>query len=437
MNTATPQRPAPRPIKGSWEDLHAQAQQHARNYNDEAIALYQRVFNGLMALPPTARAAGNKRLYNLMMVTGVELQGYLNLRERYDDSLAVIDKILAAAEEVDKPQIVELKSEVLLQSDHDAEAIALLRSELEAEDADVAEWGHLIAAYIRLKQPENALQVVDEMSNWLDAQIAAGALEADEAREAKFYQERLRAAALLEMGRMDEVVAIFNDLYAQGGADAFSPHMIYTRMTQEGMYEEALRYIDRDQARPVRSGFWRGLVHRYMGEEAKATRIWEAATKEDIVRGDTQSIVEHILTLFYLGDPKGEGLELMLRTQREQQRISWVVFLLTGLGWILRGDYGAAHSNIKLAVAQVKSMGESKTLPHHFWRFLVDLTPSDQVAQFAQYFDTRTEAPTPEEPSELTPDATTPDAAMPDTETPEAETPDTDASETAPSGTDQ
>ena len=84
MNTATPQRTAPRPIKGSWEDLFSQAQQLASNYNDEAIAIYQRVFNGLMALPAAAREAGERRLFNLMMATGVELQGYLNLRDRYD-----------------------------------------------------------------------------------------------------------------------------------------------------------------------------------------------------------------------------------------------------------------------------------------------------------------------------------------------------------------
>jgi hypothetical protein len=175
------------------------------------------------------------------------------------------------------------------------------------------------------------------------------------------------------------------------GANAFSPHLLYTRLVQEGRYEEALRYIDRDQARPVRAAFWRGLVHYYRSEDAKATRIWEAATKENVVRSDTESIVEHILTLYYLGDPKGEGMELMLRTQREQKRISWMVFLLTGLGWIVRGDYAAAHSNIKLAVAQVKSMGEGKTLPHHYWHFVLDLAPTGQAAQFAQYFDTRSD----------------------------------------------
>ncbi len=390
MNTATPQRSAPRPIKGSWEDLHTQAQQHARNYNDEAIPLYQRVFNGLIALPSAARAAGDNRLYNLMMVTGVELQGYLNLRERYDESLTVIEKMHNIVAEVDKPQIVELKSDVLLQADRGEEAISTLRALAESDDADAGDWGHMVAAYIRLKQPDNALQVVDEMGEWLDAQIEAGELQGQELIEARYYQERLRAAALLESGRIDEVLTLFDQLYSIDGAKAFSPHLVYTRLAQEGMYEQALRYIDRDQSHPVRAAFWRGLVSNRMGDNAKATRIWEAALKQDMVRSDTTSIVEHILTQYYLGDPKGEGVELMLRAQREQKRISWMIFLLTGLGWIVRKDYKAAHSNIRLALAQVKSMGEGKRLPQHYWQFVQDLAPADQVEQFTQYFDTDT-----------------------------------------------
>lgn len=387
MNTATPQRSAPRPIKGSWEDLHAQAQQHARNYNDEAIPIYQRVFNGLLALPAAARAAGENRLYNLMMVTGVEFQGYLNLRERYDESLAVIEKMLGVVADNDRPQIVELKGDVLLQADHGDEAVAALRAQAESKDGDAGDWGHIVAAYIRLKQPEKALPVVDELGRWIETQGEAGELQGQDVIEARYYQERLRAAALLELGRTDEVIEIFDQLYAVDGAKAFSPHLIYTRLVQEGDYEKALRYIDRDQARPVRSAFWRGLATQHMGDKAKATRIWEAAIKEDVVRSDTESIVEHILTQYYLGDPKGEGMEIMLRTQREQKRISWMIFLLTGLGWIVRGDFNAAHSNIRLALAQVKSMGEGKTLPRHYWQFVRDLAPADQLQQFVEYFD--------------------------------------------------
>lgn len=391
MNTATPQRTPPRPIKGSWEDLHNQAQQHARNYNDEAIPLYQRVFNGLTALPAAARAAGDNKLYNLMMMTGVELQGYLNLRDRYDEALAVIEKMLTVVAEPDRPQIVELKSDVLVQADRGEEAIANLRALAQSEDADAGDWGQIVASYIRLKQPELALPILDEMGQWIESKAAAGVLQGKEITDARYYQERLRSAVFMELGRIDEATTIFNDLYGIDGAAAYSPHLLYTRLIQEGLYDEAMRLIDRDQARPVRSAFWRGLVAKKQGDEAKATRIWEAALKEETVRSDMESIVEHILTHYYLGDPKGEGVEIMLRAQRDQTRISWMIFMLTGLGWVLRKDYNAAHSNIRLAVAQVKSMGEGKALPNQYWRFLQDLAPADQLAQFAQYFDTRDE----------------------------------------------
>lgn len=413
MNTATPQRSAPRPIKGSWENLHAQAQQHARNFNDEAIPLYQRVFNGLAALPPAARKAGDNRLYTLMMTAGVELQGYFNLRDRSNDALEVIDKMLTLVNEADRPQIVELKSDVLLQADRGEEAIGILRDLAASEDADAGDWGHMVAGYIRMGQPEQALSTVDEMNKWIEAKIADKVITGQEITETRYYQERLRAAALLELGRIEDVLTLFNALFAIDGAEAISPHLVYTRLIQEGMNDEALKYINRDKARPVRAAFWRGLAYHYMGEKARAKRTWEDALDEEFVRGDMESIVEHILTHFYLGDPKGEGMEIMLRAQREQKRVSWILFMLTGLGWIMRGDDNAAHSNINLAISQIKSMGEGKTLAHQYWRFVQDLAPADKVAQFARYFDTRPKSRKPVQSQ-----ATSESEATPETETP-------------------
>ena len=395
MTTATPQRSAPRPIKGSWEELHAQAQQNARNYNDEAIPLYQRVFNGLAALPPAARAAGNNRLYTLMMTAGVELQGYFNLRDRSDDALAVIEKMLTVVSEPDRPQIIELKSDVLLQAERGDEAIGLLRDLAASEDADAGDWGHMVAGYIRMKQPEQALAVVNEMDKWIESKIADNVISGQEIKETRYYQERLRAAALLELGRITDVLTLFNALFAIDGAEAISPHLVYTRLIQEGMNTEALKYIDRDKARPVRAAFWRGLAYSYLGERARARRIWEDALKEEFVREDMESIVEHILTHFYLSDPKGEGLEILLRAQREQNRVSWILFLLTGIGWIMRGDDKAAHSNINLAISQIKSMGEGKTMAYQYWRFIQDLAPAEKAAQFARYFDTQPKSQQP------------------------------------------
>ncbi len=389
MNTATPQQSAPRPIKGSWEDLHRQAQQKARNYNDEAIPIYQRVVNGLAALPPAARAAGDNRLYNLMMTAGVELQGYFNLRDRYDDALEVIEKLLSVVAELDRPQIIELKCDVLLQAGRGEEATSILRDLATSEDGDAGDWGHLVAGYIRMEQPEQALSVVDEMDKWLEQKIGDGTIAGEDVTATRYYQERLRIAALLELGRLDEAITLFNDLFALDGAAAISPHLIYTRLIQEGRYQEALKYIDRDQARPVRAAFWRGLTYRHLGQQARANRVWQDALDPTVVRSDLESIVEHVLTHYYLGDAKGEGLEIVLTAQREQQRVSWILFLLTGLGWILRGDDRSAHSNLQLAISQIKSMGEGKKLAHQYWRFVQDLAPADKVAQYARYFETR------------------------------------------------
>lgn len=403
MNTATPQRPAPRPIKGSWEDLYAQAQQKARNYNDEAIPLYQRIVNGLAALPPAARSAGDNRLYNLMMTAGVELQGYFNLRDRYDDSLAVIEQLLTVVAELDRPQIIELKSDVLLQAERGDEAVALLHELANSADSDAGDWGQLVAGYIRMEQPEKGLEVVSAMDGWIEKKIADGVISGEEITATRYYQERLRAAVLLDLGRIDDVLKLFDDLYAVDGADAISPHLIYTRLIQEGMYKEALKYIDRDQARPVRAAFWRGLTYRYMGQDARAKRIWQDALDPQLVRSDVESIVEHVLTLYYNGDTYGEGLEILLTAQREQARVSWLLFMLTGIGWILRGDDRSAHSNFRLAVSQIKSMGEGKTLTNQYWRFVQDLAPAEKAAQYARYFDTGTPPSSQENDQDATP----------------------------------
>jgi hypothetical protein len=226
------------------------------------------------------------------------------------------------------------------------------------------------------------------MDGWIEAKIADGTVAGQDVPATRDYQERLRMAALIEGERTEEAMALFDQLYAADSAEAINPQLLYTYLLRIGEHDAALRYINRDNAHPVRAAFWRGIAYRQKGEEARSQRIWQDATKEKFVRGDMPSIVEHILTLYYLGDPKGEGLEMMLRAQREQSRVAWMLFYLTGLGWILRGDDGAAHSNLRLAVAQIKSMGEGKALAHQYWRFVRELAPAERAAKFARYFET-------------------------------------------------
>jgi hypothetical protein len=73
--------------------------------------------------------------------------------------------------------------------------------------------------------------------------------------------------------------------------------------------------------------------------------------------------------------------------------------LLTGLGWLLRSDDKAAHSNFRIAISQIKSMGDGNKLAYQYWRFVQDLVPAERAASYAQYFDTRAENAAPAEQS--------------------------------------
>src|SRR4029079_8869539 len=126
-----------------------------------------------------------------------------------------------------------------------------------------------------MKEIEAVYPALDEMGEWIDTKAAAGVLQAAELTDAHDYQERLRVAAFLEQGNFGEAEAMFDRIFAARGAESFSPHLLYTRLVGAGLYDDGLRYIDLDQGRPARAAFWRGLVSRYKGNGANATKIWQ------------------------------------------------------------------------------------------------------------------------------------------------------------------
>jgi hypothetical protein len=290
--------------------------------------------------------------------------------------------------EDEQDDLLLLRSNVLLAGDRPDDAIAMLRAHIATDAADPADFGHLTSVLIKLKRFEDAANVVDDMAGWLDRQAEAGKLTGDDLQSSRQYQRRLRVAVLLESGQTEAALAAFDEVYKEGGANAFSPQLIYTQLIKMGEYDAALRVIDRDQARPARQAFWRALVHYYQGDKSRAQRIWETMTREQFVAKDQNSTIEHVLALYYLGDEKREGLEIVLNAMRERQsEISWILFFLAGLGWAMRGDFGTTMSNFKLAQSQLKAAAESKVIPNQYWRFLKDLVP-EESARFAAMFDT-------------------------------------------------
>lgn len=429
--TQAPQsRARSQPIKGSWESLHEEARSHAANFNDAAFPLYQRLIDGVLALPPKALRSGDYRLYFLLLRSGWEMIGLYNSKGRYDDSLSVLNRLeesltqLSGDEragldkerlEDDQQMLISMRSDVLAVAGRLDESIALLRENIQRtaavqeEPADLEDWGEIVMTYVKAGQPQAAFPVLQEMEEKVSTESGDKTEEAVLADRG--YLSGLRAVVNLEAGRVDEGLALFDQIIGQGGLYAENLHLLYARLIHNARYDDALRFIDRDSAHAVRAPFWRGVVLKHQDEENRARRQFEEATKQENLDKDSESIVEHVLAHYYLGDREGTGLNHVLGVLRERHATSWILLYLAGLGWALRQNWRTARNNIQLANTQFKWEAGGIKLPKHFWFFFRDLVPGEHLEQFHPYFETfnfpaaPAEAPTPQSQAALIPES--------------------------------
>jgi tetratricopeptide (TPR) repeat protein len=370
-----------------------QAQQYARNYNDDAIPLYRRVVEGLLALPVAQRDAADGRLQNLLMAAALDLQGYYNVRDRYDDALDVIAQLRPAAKQDAQEMLDSLRVEVLMLAGRNDEALAELRVAAEAPDATLGDWGQLVMAHARVGRADETGPILDHMVTAFVPDIAPDqtmelTAVTDEQRNDLAYIAGLRGVAALERGDADTGIEQFQRVLDLGGAYAQNLHLAYGRLVLLGRYDDALEFITKDTGRPVRAGFWRGVALHHSGEHARAKRTWEQIVTSNAISADQASIMEYVLSHYYLGDPEGQGLEIVLRGIREQRTVPWTILALAGLGWAVRGDERMAKHNLELAVTQRKSVAEGQKLPDNYWFFMQDVGKPELAPHLQGYFDT-------------------------------------------------
>ncbi len=393
MNARQPS-PTPQPIRGSWEDLFAQGQQKAANFNDEAIPLLRKVFDGLRRLPESKRKSGDGRLQDLLIRSALALHGYLNLRDRYDESLEVLAQAQDSVAPDDRDEWETQIADVLLQAGRTDEGIARLYALAQRSDTEVGDWGRLVMALVRAGQPQAALPYLDEAEARLSEASTQADTGAEEAGDDAGYEggvsylQGLRAVVAIESQDWEKGVAAFKEVLDGKGAYAQHPHLVYGRLINAGRHEDAQPFLNRDQRHPVRSGFWRGLSLFKQGQADEAKRTWQRVTGIKPDQGDQGSLVEYTLSHFYLGDETGSALAGVLGVIREQQqRVPWSLFLLAGIGWAVRHDLDAARSNLQIAVAQRKSAAEGRLLPHQYW-FMVEGALDDEAkAALREYFE--------------------------------------------------
>lgn len=388
--TTTPPTQAGTPgtlIKGSWEERLLQGQQMIAAQKDEAIDLLQQLIDRLSKLPESQRLAANRRLDNILFQAITDLVFYLTYRDRYEQALVNT----ALAENLSPPEQRRMwqqhSASILFQSGAIEDAFTLL--EMIAREGEPEQLHNLVMSALRYGRIDIAQSALDEVERIVNRTVAT--LDDDE--EVRFQRGQLaylKAHTALAQGNIDECMAWAEHATATSEFFRKNPSYLYVRIVEKGFHREALTLIQRDEGNPLRAYFWGGVAHHRLGRHEEAERHWRQALKTRQSDEGPVELLEYTMAHFYLGDAEGRGLATVLDGLQQERDVSFGQLFLAGLGWAIRGDQTAAHSNFRLALMRSKSMASGRQLPHFWWAFCTDLLPEEVRREYAPYFDTST-----------------------------------------------
>ncbi|MEZ4708012.1 MAG: hypothetical protein R3A44_12435 [Caldilineaceae bacterium] len=384
-STAPTQRTAP--LKGSWEETYTRAQRMAGNRNDEAIPLYEKLVTRLSKMPKDQLLQNDERLRKLLMSATAGAQSYLNLRERYDDALRIMDLARPHIDDDEELESYDLhRADILMMAGQLDKAFELLREKAQESEEQIDYLGTMFRRHLQYKQWVQAESVLNELETQAAIEIAA---EEDplEAARVRGYVDSCHALLALEKGEWENAITWYEKMAENGSGFSQNYQFLYIPLVHGGQYETALPFIQRDKARKVRSGFWEGLAQYRLGNPSAAERAWKRVVSTALTEEEARFLFEFVLAHFYLGDKEREGLELVLRVIREVESPNWSLFALAGLGWAARGTMSNAHTNFSIALDQRRSLAEGRLLPDEMFNFVRDLVDEPNQAALAKYFD--------------------------------------------------
>lgn len=371
-------------IKGSWEDLLQQAQQLAAKQDDGAIPIYRKLVDRLSALPPAQRQAGEGRLRTVMGQAAIDLQYYLTFRDRYDEALAVNEKIRMLLGEPEQKAFVRHAAAIRLQAGDvdgglaDLEAIATVSGELDP-------WSDVLFAALDKGRFATAEAAVRSAEAWVNRQHR-GALDSEEAKRDAGFVAYLKARQAAAEGKGAEALAWQQFAAAQDPFYRHNPQYVYTHLVDAGAFGEAQTLIRTDREGIIRANFWQGLIAFRQGKAPEAQAAWRKAVAAEIPQDDKVDYLELVLSHYYLGDHDGTGLASVLRAIQEDPGF-WGLFYLAGLGWAMRNDMATARADMELALVRRKSLAEGRKLSRTWWPFCADLLDLSKQEQLVEYFD--------------------------------------------------
>ncbi len=365
-------------VKGSWEDLLAQAHQKAINHNDEAIPLYQKLVDRLARLPENARRAGNNRLQDILLEAANHLQSYLLIRDRYDEALALIQQLQKEIDLENRRFWARHEADVLMQAGRFDQALARLEELAGQEEAAERDFIHWIFSALEIGRLDAARKGLEALEQFLLSPERAEAEEEEpHQRELLLLHQKLLVA--MEAGEWEQGIAYYEEANRLSSSP-LNPFLVYTRLILQGRYEEALPFINRDPG-AIRAHFWRGLTYQLLGRPREAQEQWKQAVRQDLSQNQERAILEFTLSQYYLGDPEDFGLSTILSVLRGDREPNWILLWLAGVGWAIRNNLESARTNMEVSLRQLKAQAAGRRFPYRLWFMSKELyTPEQREA---------------------------------------------------------
>lgn len=359
-------------LPDSYEGIHERARTLLQSGDVEgAIVLYRRLTDKLNRL--TDRILDRRpQLRDLHRQTRLELTSLLASEGRYAEAMEVERVLLKTHPGEADTWRRDLASLRIAKGEVEA-GLAELRALAEKAPGEPERWLVLgvesrLAARLRDSQDalERALQECqeDDTTNLVNTHFQ-------------------RFLLFKEMRQVDDALAAWDEAISRNPEVVSTVREVYTMLTDEGRYKEALLYVARDP-NLFQSGLQLGLLASLTGKPGKAKQEWREVAELDpgMFEYGHDAWVEAVLRL---GDPD-PALEWLQESLPEHGTPRLIV--LSGIGWAMRQDIELATALFQQAISMLRRQRNPKQkLDRADWQLLDSLVADDETkAPLKSYF---------------------------------------------------
>ena len=359
-------------LPDSYEGIHQRARTLLQSGDVEgAIVLYRRLTDRLNRL--TDRILDRRpQLRELHRQTRLELTSLLASEGRYAEAMEV-ERVLLKTHP-DEADTWRRDVAVLRVAKGEVESgLADLRALAEEASGEPERW---IVLGVESRLAGRPRDSQDALERALEA-----CQDNDDANLADIHFQRF--LLFKEMRQIDDALAAWEEAVCQDPDVRNTVREVYSMLTDEGRYKEALLYVARDP-NPLQSGLQMGLLANLTGKSIEAKQDWRSVAKLDPSEFEYghDAWVEAVLRL---GDPD-PALEWLQESLPEYGTLRLIV--LSGIGWAMRQDVELATALFQQAInMQRRQRPPKQKLDRADWQ-LLDLLVADKEikAPLKSYF---------------------------------------------------